>query len=248
LDLNALDMKFKEGDELQSAFHAMSTDKINLFVSSGKMFTLSANDLPSARGFGESVRMMADIGAEEEIVHAFVLDAGAKYLLATRHGNGFIISGENCLAQTKNGKQVMNIDGNTDMKQNHRLDGSIHSMEIATRDTTFYPLDLNVEVKMNEKSMLARTNAGDMWIQFHADEGIDSLLLKTNAFIEELNAQVKDKQHDYDKAKALLPRVDVHVLCGKNNPLANVTRSMLGATFNHMSLDFISHPTTGING
>ena len=143
---------------------------------------------------------------------------------------------------------VMSIDGNTDMKQNHRLDGSIHSMEIATRDTTFYPLDLNVEVKMNEKSMLARTNAGDMWIQFHADEGIDSLLFKTNAFIEELNAQVKDKQHDYDKAKALLPRVDVHVLCGNNNPLANVTRSMLGATFNHMSLDFISHPSTGING
>ena len=111
LDLNALDMKFKEGDELQTAFHAMSTDKINLFVSGGKMFTLVANDLPSARGFGESVRMMADIGADEEIVHAFVLDTNAKYLLATRHGNGFIISGENCLAQTKNGKQVMNIDG-----------------------------------------------------------------------------------------------------------------------------------------
>ena len=111
LDLGALDVKFKEGDELHSAFHAMSTDKINLFVSSGKMFTLSANDLPSARGFGESVRMMADIAADEDIVHAFVLDTGAKYLLATRHGNGFIISGENCLAQTKNGKQVMNIDG-----------------------------------------------------------------------------------------------------------------------------------------
>ena len=110
LDLNALDMKFKEGDELHSAFHAMSTDKINLFGSSGKMFTLSANDLPSARGFGESVRMMADIAADEDIVRAFVLDTGAKYLLVSRHGNGFIISGENCLAQTKNGKQVMNVD------------------------------------------------------------------------------------------------------------------------------------------
>ncbi len=110
LDLNALDMKFKEGDELHSAFHAMSTDKINLFGSSGKMFTLFANDLPSARGFGESVRMMADIAADEDIVRAFVLDTGAKYLLVSRHGNGFIISGENCLAQTKNGKQVMNVD------------------------------------------------------------------------------------------------------------------------------------------
>ena len=112
LDLNNLDLKFKEGDDLLTAFHAMSTDKINLFVSSGKMFTLSANDLPSARGFGESVRMMADIGAEENIVKAFVLDINAKYLLVGRRGTGFIVSGENCLAQTRSGKQVMNVDTN----------------------------------------------------------------------------------------------------------------------------------------
>lgn len=110
LDLNSLDLKFKEGDELQTALHAQSTDKINIFVSSGKMFTLSANDLPSARGFGESVRMMADIGADESILRMFVLNSESKYLLVSRHGNGFIISGENCLSQTKNGKQVMNVD------------------------------------------------------------------------------------------------------------------------------------------
>ncbi|MBR6598513.1 MAG: DNA topoisomerase IV subunit A [Alphaproteobacteria bacterium] len=110
LDLGALDLKFKEGDELAHAFHAMSTDKINLFTANGKMFTLPANELPSARGFGESVRLMADIGADEEIVCAFVLDTHAKYLLVSRHGNGFIVLGENCLAQTKNGKQVMNTD------------------------------------------------------------------------------------------------------------------------------------------
>ena len=110
LDLNGLDLKFKEGDELQFAFHAMSTDKINLFTSGGKMFTLAANELPSARGFGESVRLMADIGADENIVRAFVLNTGAKYLLVGRHGTGFIVSGENCLAQTKNCKQVMNTD------------------------------------------------------------------------------------------------------------------------------------------
>ena len=110
MDLNNLDLKFKEGDDLAFAFHAMSTDKINLFGASGRMFTLSANDLPSARGFGESVRMMADIGATEDIVRAFVLDTNAKYLVVSRHGNGFIVGGENCIAQTRNGKQVMNVD------------------------------------------------------------------------------------------------------------------------------------------
>ncbi|MFQ6744717.1 MAG: DNA gyrase subunit A, partial [Alphaproteobacteria bacterium] len=110
LDLNTLDLKFKEGDELQTAFHAQSTDKINLFTSGGKMFTLSANELPSARGFGESVRMMVDVGADEDIVQAFVLDTNARYLLVSRHGNGFIITGDACIAQTKNGKQVMNTE------------------------------------------------------------------------------------------------------------------------------------------
>ena len=110
LDLGALDLKFKEGDELLTAFHAQSTDKINLFASGGKMYTLGANELPSARGFGESVRMMADIGADETIIRAFVLNANTKYLLVARHGTGFIVSGENCFAQTRTGKQVMNTD------------------------------------------------------------------------------------------------------------------------------------------
>ena len=68
---------------------------------------------------------------------------------------------------------VLNIDGNTDMRQTHRLMGSVHSIELALPDTTFYPLDLNLEVNTNEESILARTNAGNLWLQFHSDEGPD---------------------------------------------------------------------------
>lgn len=128
LDLNNLDLKFKEGDELQTAFHAMSTDKINLFGSGGKMFTLSANELPSARGFGESVRMMADIAADEQIVNAFVLDMNAKYLVVGRHGTGFIVSGDNCMAQTRTGKQVMNTDAQNPAIMCVRVSGDMVAM------------------------------------------------------------------------------------------------------------------------
>ncbi len=128
LDLNNLDLKFKEGDELQTAFHAMSTDKINLFGSGGKMFTLAANELPSARGFGESVRMMADIAADEQIVNAFVLDVNAKYLVVGRHGTGFIVSGDNCMAQTRTGKQVMNTDAQNPAIMCARVSGDMVAM------------------------------------------------------------------------------------------------------------------------
>ena len=110
IDLSCSDARFKEGDELETAFHCMSTDKINLFASNGRMYSLSVNDLPSGRGFGESVRMMVNLDVNDKIVSAFVLDQSSKYLLMSRHGVGFIVTGENSFSQTKNGKQVMNVD------------------------------------------------------------------------------------------------------------------------------------------
>ncbi|MDR0319538.1 MAG: DNA topoisomerase IV subunit A [Rickettsiales bacterium] len=111
IDLNLTDdMKFKEGDSLEFAFHATSADKINLFGSEGKMFTLNPSALPSARGFGDSVRLMIELGAEEKIVAAFPLNTAAKYLVCGRHGTGFVADGANLVAQTKNGKQIMNTD------------------------------------------------------------------------------------------------------------------------------------------
>ncbi len=159
LDLNALDVKFKEGDELAHAFHAMSTDKINLFTSNGKMFTLSANELPSARGFGESVRLMADIGADEDIIRAFVLDLNAKYLLVSRHGNGFIALGENCLAQTKNGKQVMNTDAKNPAHMCVVVAGDTVAMSGSNDKLLIFPTSEIPEMSRGKGVILQKYNA-----------------------------------------------------------------------------------------
>lgn len=143
---------------------------------------------------------------------------------------------------------AMNLDGNTDLKQTHRMNGSVHSIELTTPKSTYYPLDLNLEVNTNEESILARTNAGNLWLQFRAKEGMDSLLFKTNAYLEELNNQREERYLDRQKLRALLPRMDFHILCGNENPLASITRSMFGATFNEISMDIISNPETGLNG
>lgn len=164
LDLNALDMKFKEGDELQFAFHAMSTDKINLFASGGKMFTLAANELPSARGFGESVRMMADIDADETIVRAFVLDMHAKYLVVGRHGVGFIVSGENCLAQTRNGKQVMNVDAKDPAIMCVRVSGDMVAMSGSNDKLLIFATSEIPEMSRGKGVILQKYNADRTYV------------------------------------------------------------------------------------
>ena len=143
---------------------------------------------------------------------------------------------------------TLSMDGSTDMKQTHRLNGSVHSIELVTPDTTYYPLDLNLEVNLNEESMLARTNAGNMWIQFHSDEGLDSLMKKTGNFMQELNRQRDAHILDMHELNRRLPLVDMHLLCGNNNPLANIMRSMLGTTMTEMAFDLTTNPEEGLNG
>ena len=159
LDLNNLDAKFKDGDALQTAFHAMSTDKVNIFGASGKMFSLAVSDLPSARGFGESLRMMVDLSPDENIVRAFVLDASAKYLLVSRHGAGFIVSGENCLAQTKNGKQVMNTDPANPAILCVPVSGDMVAISGSNDKLLIFPTDQIPEMSRGKGVILQKYNA-----------------------------------------------------------------------------------------
>jgi topoisomerase-4 subunit A len=100
---------YKDGDREKFVFKAESTDSIMLFSSSGKFFTLEAGKLPGGRGHGEPVRLMADLDAAEEIVALFVHRPGAKRLVASSEGDGFIVAEEECLATTRKGKQVLNV-------------------------------------------------------------------------------------------------------------------------------------------
>jgi topoisomerase IV subunit A len=102
-------LTYKDGDREKFIARASTTDKIMLFSSSGKFFTLDANKLPGGRGHGEPVRLLADIDAADSIVSVFVYQAGSKRLLASTDGDGFIVSEDECLANTRKGKQVLNV-------------------------------------------------------------------------------------------------------------------------------------------
>jgi len=102
-------LAFKEGDTLLTCFHAETTDKVVLFTTGGKFFTLGADKLPGGRGHGEPVRVMVDMDNDTDIVAAFKHDANRKLLLASKAGNGFVVTEADVIANTRKGKQILNV-------------------------------------------------------------------------------------------------------------------------------------------
>ena len=103
------DFKFKDDDALQIALHAQTTDKLVIMDSSGKFFNIPANEIPSGRGFGQPLRLMVDIANNDDVVSMFVFEPKASYLIASKRGYGFIIDENHIIAQTRNGRKIMNV-------------------------------------------------------------------------------------------------------------------------------------------
>ena len=103
------DLKWREGDGPFIHFHAQTTDRLALFASNGRVYTLPGDKLPSARGFGEPVRLFIDLDAEVDIVQLLVVRPELKLVVASSDGKGFIASGEATVAETRKGKQLVNV-------------------------------------------------------------------------------------------------------------------------------------------
>ncbi|WP_424945454.1 DNA topoisomerase IV subunit A [Candidatus Endowatersipora endosymbiont of Watersipora subatra] len=100
---------FKEGDSLKTAFHAQTTDRILLFTTGGKFYTLIGDKLPTGRGHGEPIRTMFDIDNDSDFISVFSHVPGHKLLVASTVGNGFLVQESDVLANTRKGKQILNV-------------------------------------------------------------------------------------------------------------------------------------------
>jgi topoisomerase-4 subunit A len=103
------EFKYKEGDGLAFIAHAQTTDKLLLAASDGRFFTLGCDKLPGARGFGEPVRTMVDLESDASIAAMMVHKPGGRLLLASSHGKGFVAEMNELLAETRKGRQVVNL-------------------------------------------------------------------------------------------------------------------------------------------
>ncbi|PCK87968.1 DNA topoisomerase IV subunit A [Rhizobium sophoriradicis] len=102
-------LTFKEGDGLKVAFPAQTTDKILIVTTGGKAFTLGGDKLPGGRGHGEPLRIMVDMDNDQAVLTAFVHDPARKQLIVSTAGNGFVVAEAELIANTRKGKQIMNV-------------------------------------------------------------------------------------------------------------------------------------------
>ena len=142
-DLAAADtLKFKEGDGPKIAFHAQTTDKLLLATSSGRIFTLGADRLPGGRGFGDPVRSLVDMDDQGDIVTLFPAKTGGELLLAASDGRGFVAAVADVIAETRKGKQVVNVRPGARLTVVHKIATEADSVAVVgeNRKLLVFPL------------------------------------------------------------------------------------------------------------
>ena len=105
------DVKYKEGDGPGFMLHAETTDKLLVFATNGRFYMIGCDKLPAGRGNGEPVRLMVDLGNDQDIVQLMIHKPGRKLVVASSDGRGFIVPEDEVIAQTRAGKQVLNVKG-----------------------------------------------------------------------------------------------------------------------------------------
>jgi topoisomerase-4 subunit A len=103
-------VQFKGDDKLKTSFFTETTAKIVVVTSNGKFYTLEASKLPGGRGFGDPIRLMADLGEGADFIAVFPYKSGAKLLVAGSDGRGFVVPTDDVTANTRKGKQILNVD------------------------------------------------------------------------------------------------------------------------------------------
>ena len=160
LDLST-EFKFKEGDGAKFAVHAETTDKILFLAENGRFYTVAADKLPRGRGFGEPLSLMLDIGSDIKLVSMIKASAG-KILIASSAGHGLITDIENAIAQTRSGKQVLNVGGGARAIRCIPADGDSVAVVGQNRKLLVFALDEIPELAKGKGVILQRYKDGEL--------------------------------------------------------------------------------------
>jgi topoisomerase-4 subunit A len=153
---------FKADDRLRISFFAETTSKLLVFATNGRFYTIEAAKLPGGRGHGEPTRLFIDLEQEADVVTVFAYRGERKFLVASRDGRGFVVAEDECLANTRKGKQVLNVDPPDEA----RALGIVEGEQVATigenRKMLVFPLEQVPEMTRGRGVRLQRYKDGGL--------------------------------------------------------------------------------------
>lgn len=152
------EVKFKDGDEGRFIFHAETTDRLLVAGSNGRFYTLLAANLPGGRGMGEPVRLMVDLPNEAEIVALLIHRPGQKLVVASSRGEGFVVLSDDVLAQTRAGKQVMNLPDEATLAVCKPVEGDHVAVVSKNRKLLVFPVSELPEMSRGKGVRLQKYN------------------------------------------------------------------------------------------
>ncbi|MFT5439692.1 MAG: topoisomerase-4 subunit A [Alphaproteobacteria bacterium] len=138
-DLSTL--KFKDGDRLAYALHAQTTDKVLILGTNGRFYTIGCDKLPGGRGHGEPVRLVVDLDNEHDIAHILIHQPDRNLLVASSDGRGFVVPENEVIAQTRGGRQVLNVSGDTEARVCCVAEGDSIAIIGENHKLIIFPLD-----------------------------------------------------------------------------------------------------------
>ncbi len=158
------EVKFKDGDNLKFMVHGQTTDKFLVFATNGRFYTLAGDKLPGGRGHGEPVRLMVDIPNGHDPIWLQVYQTGKKYIVASDKGRGFIVPSDDLMAQTKNGKQVLNLGTGEEAAAIAEVMEGADAVAVVgeNRKLLIFPIDELPEMGRGKGVILQRYNKGGL--------------------------------------------------------------------------------------
>jgi topoisomerase-4 subunit A len=153
---------FKADDALRFAFPAETTSKCLIFATNGRFYTIEAGKLPGGRGHGEPVRLFIDLEQESDLVAAFTVAGGRKFLVASREGRGFVVAEDECLANTRKGKQVLNVEPPDEARAMCVVDGEMVAAIGENRKLVLFRLEQVPEMTRGRGVRLQRYKDGGL--------------------------------------------------------------------------------------
>jgi topoisomerase-4 subunit A len=179
---------FKADDSLKFAFPAETTSKCLVFASNGRFYTLDAAKLPGGRGHGEPIRLFADIEQDADVVTVFRYQGGRKFLVGSAQGRGFVVPEDECLGNTRKGKQVLNVTAPDSACAMTVVEGELAAAIGENRKLIIFPLEQVPEMTRGRGVRLQRYKDGSLsdLKTFKAADGLTWIDAGGRVFVQSL--------------------------------------------------------------